>query len=71
MNIMNSWTVKELKEWLDKCDPNSKIEFLYHDTIQDIPKHPKCKMYLCRYAHYKKAKTLVLNFTHLEDINDV
>jgi len=63
-------TVRELKEWLDNCDPESQVEFFYYDTISDIPKSPICKFHLCRYAHYKNAKILKLNFSFKEDVTN-
>lgn len=57
--------VKELQKVLNDCDPNTEIEFLFHESIDDIPKHPAFILQYCRYAYYKTNRNpplLVINF---------
>ncbi len=59
-------TVKEFQEFLKNCDPDTEIEFRFHNSLDDVPRHTAFILQYRRWAYYKTNRNpplLIINFT--------
>ena len=50
---MTGLTVRELQDILKDCDPDTDIEFLFYNSLNEMPGKPKFILQYCYFAYYK------------------